>query len=470
MALEGVDVFVDEGGHEPVKVGVLRPSFTTGRTLGASSFEYDASYLTRADRYEISPELPLTTGRIYTAEDRNIFGAFADASPDEWGQKIIEANHAVRVKGDPTLPRRIGDFDFLLGVSDRSRMGALRFRRGEGSAWLSDDPRVANLHELGRILAVTRRYETHEATDEDVEFLAGVATSPGGARPKANVVMDDGHLALAKLPRSRDGDSDVEAWEAVAMTIAESAGLRTSPFTLHRLTADNAVLVARRFDRDAAGGRVGYMSAATALGGGTHDSGGRVTYEEFADTISELTEEPGRELREMFGRIALTVFVNNVDDHWRNHGFLRGVDAWRLSPLFDVNPVSRHGTINSRAINDEDDPRQRDIRNLLKIADAYGLTQQQAASTIRAVADEVAKWPAVATAMGIPKAQQRTMAAAFDETQLGYVAAMSSASGTTIIEMPDAHPASSAGGPTWVGPHLRRGKPVEGHTRQRRGH
>lgn len=418
MALEEIEVFLHEGGREPVKVGLLRPSFTAGRNLAASSFEYDPAYLTRADRYEISPDLPLTAGRVYTAENRNLFGAFTDASPDEWGQKIIEANHAVSVKNDPTLPRRIGDFDFLLGVSDQSRMGALRFRRPGSSGWLSNDPGVANLHDLGRILAATTRYEAHEATDEDVEYLGGVATSPGGARPKANVETDDGHLALAKLPHSNDGDIDVEAWEAVVSAIAKSAGLRTSPFALHRMTAEHAVLVVRRFDRDAVGNRIGYLSAATALGMGKHDSGQRVTYEEFADTISEFAEEPRRELREMYGRIALTILVNNVDDHWKNHGFLRSGKGWSLSPIFDVNPRSRHGVITSRAINDEDDPRHRDIRNLVNIADAYGLTHQQATSTIHAVADEVAKWPQVATKMGIPKKQQSMMAKAFDETQL----------------------------------------------------
>lgn len=432
MAIEEVEVFLHEGGREPVKTGVLRPSFTTGRNLAASSFEYDANYLTVADRYEISPDLPLKPGRVYTAENQGIFGAFADASPDEWGQKIIEANHAVRVKKDPTLPRRIGDFDFLLGVSDLSRMGALRFRRSESSGWLSDDPGVANLHELGRILAAAQRYEAHEATDEDVEYLADVATSPGGARPKANVVTEDGHLALAKLPQSKDGDIDVEAWEAVSLRIARNAGLRTSHFALHRLTAQNAVLVVRRFDRDEVNHRIGYLSAATALGIGRQDDGRRVTYEEFADTISEFAEQPELELREMYGRIALTVLVNNVDDHWRNHGFLRSGKGWRLSPLFDVNPRPRHGVIYSRAINDEDDPRHRDIRNLLAIADAYGLTHQQATSAIHAVADEVAKWPQVATSLGIPKKQQSMMAKAFDETQLEYVKGMERATGSAL--------------------------------------
>ena len=32
------------------------------------------------------------------------------------------------------------------------------------------------------------------------------------------------------------------------------------------------------------------------------------------------------------------VLVGNRDDHLRNHGFIREVSGWRLSPAFDMNP------------------------------------------------------------------------------------------------------------------------------------
>lgn len=406
------------GGAEPVLVGTLRPSFSAGRNLAASSFEYAPTYLARKDSYAISPDLPLGSGRIYTAENQNLFGAFTDSSPDEWGKRIVDSSHAARAKGDPGVARIPGDFGYLLGVSDRARMGALRFRRGHDQGWLSDDPGVANLHELSRILAVTKRYEANEATADDIEYLADVGTSPGGARPKVNVVTDGGRLALAKLPHSNDGSIDVEAWEAVVSTIAANAGLRTSPFTLHRQSADNAVLVFDRFDRDVSGGRIGYMSAATALGIGTHDTGLTITYENFADTIAELVEDPERELSEMYGRIALTVLVNNADDHWRNHGFLRGTRGWRLSPMFDVNPQPRRGVISSRAVNLNDDPRNRDIRNLLDSSDTFALTPVDASDIIRRVAAQVETWPVVATLHGIPENRHTIMAAAFDEDQI----------------------------------------------------
>ena len=420
---DDVDVYLD-GPRGPQRVGSLRPSYTGGRSLASASFQYDSDYLDSADRYEISPDLPLVAGRIYTEESTTIFGAFADASPDEWGQKIIEANHAVRLKENSELPRRIGAFDFLLGVSDLTRMGALRMREPGSEVWLSSDTEVANLHDLGGLLEVTARYEEHRATDEDVAYLSGIATSPGGARPKANVRTDGGRLAIAKLPHSKDGNLDVEAWEAVALTLAGRAGILTPAFAARRVSEDKAVLVSERFDRGADGERYGYISAATALGIGAHDDR-RVTYEEFSDTIAEVSAEPAADLREMFRRVALTVLVNNTDDHWRNHGFIRRGGGWRLSPVFDVNPSPRRGATASRAISDVDDPAHRDVRNLLLTAGAYKLSAEEGAAIIGGVAEVVEQWADAARELGIPEGQFPTMARAFDAEQLERARALS---------------------------------------------
>lgn len=464
IARNEVDVFIDMSGSEPVRAGVLRASFSGGRNLASASFTYDEAFLARSDAYAISPDLPLTTGRTYTGHNQNLFGAFSDASPDLWGQKIVEANHAIRFKADPTLPRTVGDFDFLTGVSNFSRMGALRLRGSADSGWLSSDAEAANIHDLDRVLAAARRYEAHEATDADVAYLSDIATSPGGARPKANVITGSGRLALAKLPHSKDDDTDVEAWESVALTLARNIGALTPQFTEHRASADKTVLVVDRFDRTETGGRLHYISAASALGIGKYDDG-RVTYEQFADTITELSSDPASDLREMFGRVALTVLINNVDDHWKNHGFLRGPTGWRLSPIFDVNPNPKQGVISSRAISADDDPRHRDIRNLIRSADAYRLTEDQASSIVRSVATEVERWPALASKLGIPAEQQDAMAAAFDETQLAAAHALTPKLRTTTILAPSV---PRRGGEVWVKPHIRMGSSVEGHWRKSR--
>lgn len=432
-----VAVFLQEAPGDPVYVGVLGSSYQGGRNLAAAWFQYDSSFLARADRYPLSPDLPLVPTRIWTASNRNLFGAFADASPDAWGQKLVEANNAVRRRHNLDAPRSLGDFDFLIGVADNTRMGALRLAPvgvtpGGGShPWLGPDSSPASEPgNLLRTLQAARRYEAHQASDEDIEYLAGIATSPGGARPKANVWRMGFTLALAKLPHSKDGNLDVEGWEAVALSIARNAGVTTPKFDVERASEDKSILVVDRFDRfnlfdgtDKVGVRRGYLSAASALEIGTDDDT-RVTYEQFADTIAETSSAASADLEEMYARIALTVLMNNVDDHWRNHGFIRLDGGWRLSPVFDVNPSPRHGVIFSRAINANDDPRHRDIRNLHAIADAYGLTSTRGSQIISNVAAKVREWPEVARSIGIPENQFEPMRAAFDEVQLAHAEAL----------------------------------------------
>jgi len=396
-----------------------------------AGFEVAPDPLAYGSRLEIdafTPDLPLVATRTWTGSNSNLFGAFADASPDAWGQKLVEANNAVRHRHGLDAPRSLGDFDFLVGVSDNTRMGALRLTAADGPReWLGPNASQATeVATLQKTLRVASRYETRQASDEEIEYLAGIATSPGGARPKANVWKNDGSLALVKLPHSKDGNLDVEGWEAVALTIAKNAGIQTPQFAAVHAAEGKSVLVLDRFDRVAGTGtarsgaqrRRGYMSAATALGISKHDDNTRITYEQFADTIAETSSAAAQDLREMYARIALTVLINNVDDHWRNHGFLRVNGGWRLSPVFDVNPSPRHGVIHSRAISDSDDPRNRDIRNLHSIADAFALTNAQSVEVISGVAAKVREWTAVARDVGIPENQFEEMSAAFDEEQL----------------------------------------------------
>ncbi|ROS69141.1 serine/threonine-protein kinase HipA [Curtobacterium sp. PhB172] len=412
---ESVEVWTGESA-EPRRVGTLRPSFQGLRTLASSSFEYDDDFLRHG--WQVSPDLPLRPGRTYTADSQTLPGAFSDAAPDEWGQKLIRADHAARRQRDPSLAARLGEFDYLLGVADHTRIGALRFR--VGGSWSSAETGVANLHDLARILAAAARYEDDEATDEDIAYLGDVATSPGGARPKANVLTPRGTLAIAKLPHSKDGRFDVERWEGVALTLATDAGLRAPAWSLVGPESGRAVLLSERFDRDGSGDRLGYMSARTALELGAHDDGSRLTYEDLTDVIDHWSSAPAADLREMFGRIALSVLVNNVDDHWRNHAFLHTPTGWRLSPVFDVNPSRQRGVIDSRAISPSDDPRSRDLRNLLDIADAFRLRRPDAEQVLQRVAGAVAGWDRVAAGVGIGGDEREAMRVAFDSPLLDW--------------------------------------------------
>src|SRR5690606_7380846 len=91
------------------------------RALG---FEYDLGYLTNPAAYELSPDLPLQRGVTTTMMNRTTLGAFADAMPDSWGRRIIQAAHRADGSG-PRTP--LDDFGLMIGANDATRLGALRF-------------------------------------------------------------------------------------------------------------------------------------------------------------------------------------------------------------------------------------------------------------------------------------------------------------------------------------------------------
>ena len=458
-------VYIELGDEAPTFAGLLKSSNSARRNLASTSFQYDSGYRAHPHAYPISPELPLVSTRTFTPENRTIFGGFADASPDTWGKKLIEAAHELKLGNKSRLPRNLTDLDYLLDVSDFARIGAMRFKEPRGDKWWSSGTEAAGIHDLERLIAVARRYEEQIASDEDLAHLSEIAVGPGGARPKVNVIMNSGSLAIAKLPHSRDGNTDVESWEALALTLAENIGIRTPRFEHRRAGIEKSVLVVQRFDRVGEHARLGYMSAATAMQLGPLREG-RATYQDFADTISELSSKPADDLHEMFTRVALTVLINNVDDHWRNHGFLHDRSGWRLSPVFDVNPSTAR-SLSSRAINAEDDPRNRDIRNLASVAGNFNLTSEQAVATIRRVAVHVEAWPTIATSLGIPVEQQLTVSRAFDPNQLSVAREFSPSAPPAVVLLA---PAVKSGptGAVWIPPHLRGGAQVAGHWRAAR--
>ncbi|KAK0349220.1 hypothetical protein LTR94_034032, partial [Friedmanniomyces endolithicus] len=124
--------------------------------------------------------------------------------------------------------RTLQDLDYLLGVSDVSRLGALRFRPEGGEAFLSERGQgVPGTLELGKLLAITERIGRDEESEEDLQMIFAPGSSLGGARPKASVLDQAGRLSIAKFPKETD-DYCLELWEAVALDLARAAGVRAA--------------------------------------------------------------------------------------------------------------------------------------------------------------------------------------------------------------------------------------------------
>lgn len=226
-----VEVCVDlEPFREPVAMGWLRRQ--RARSGEVFSFEYAQPWLGRGDAFAFDPDLALVRGPQYPAADRELFGIFLDSSPDRWGRVLMQRREALRARRERRRPRALSEWDFLLGVHDETRLGALRFRPAPGQPFLDDDPQqaappIASLRELQ---AASLAFEQHRDDDSHPELerwlsqLFAPGTSLGGARPKASVRDETGALCMAKLP-SRKDTRDVGAWELVANRLAARAGI-----------------------------------------------------------------------------------------------------------------------------------------------------------------------------------------------------------------------------------------------------
>ena len=464
-----LDVYVELDGG-PVLAGRLEASFGAGRTLGGSTFTYDRDYFRSPGAYELDPKLTPSHAPHRAGEDQLLFGAFQDLTPDDWGRRVIDASLAVARQAGATVPGRVGEFDYLALAGDETRLGALRFRHPSSPEWLGPS-RVLDLSALSldAVAAAAARFEAHDATAADLDMLGAPGTSAGGTRPKVNAYIN-GELRLVKLPSERDGGRDGEAWEFVAMTLARTAGINVQEGALLRTSDGKSTLSLRRFDRTADGGRVGFLSARTALEIGDQEHG-QFTYEDFADVTDHLTHGDAAQLRDLFKRVALNVLITNTDDHWKNHAFLRSGDAWHLSPAYDLNPSPGGGALTARQISERDDPRNRDVRNLVASASTYRLTAAAAGAALAEVADAVDTWPEAAQAAGISATEIRSMSRAFPEDQRAHARAAASAGSRVHVDLgpprgPESLASSGERDAVWVAPHMRNGRPVDGFWRR----
>jgi len=400
------EVVVQIGG-EDLLAGNLWPHRRRNRE--SATFSYSPEYLADGRAYELDPALPLFGGAQQTPAGRAMFGAFSDCAPDRWGRRLIQREERHRADREKTAERSFGEADYLLGVRDDLRQGALRFRDPEHGAWLADErDGVPDLLLLPELLADAESAERDEATAEQLRRLLRGGSSLGGARPKAHVVDGRGRVSIAKFPSPAD-EWDVMRWEFVALELARRAGVTVPDSSLHEIDG-KAVLIVERFDREGPI-RLGYVSAMTMLEATDGDTG---SYLDIAEAIETHSADTAVELAQLWRRIALSVLISNTDDHLRNHGFLRTSSAgWSLSPAFDLNPVPGRGQKHlSTAIDYESDAARLDL--LLDVAEYFRLGGEGARQILAEVSTATSEWRAVAVAAGIGGAEIDRMASAFE--------------------------------------------------------
>ncbi|HEY5022678.1 MAG TPA: HipA domain-containing protein [Gemmatimonadaceae bacterium] len=423
--MEGViEVYKDWSADElPKRLGTLRVH--SGRTGELFDFTFDDDALTdrTLSKQTLDPDLGIFPGPQFPKDGRTMFGVFKDSSPDRWGETLMRRRFD-RNKRAGLVPQnaRLGQSDYLLGVHDAFRSGALRYKLTPDGPFLDDHdgsaaPPFVRLRELE---AASRAIEDDAnnddpATDEWLRLLLAPGASLGGARPKATVVDLEGNLWIAKFPSAKDR-YDVGAWELVVARLAKRCGLRVPISDARTFASTEHTFLVQRFDRRTSGARIHFASAMTLTGNkdGADASTG-ASYLEIAETIMSQGAAPREDLVELWSRIVFNVMVSNTDDHFRNHGFLLTPNAgWRLSGAYDMNPVPGSSGL-CLNINESDNALDLDL--VRSVAPYFRIRDAQATSIIDHIADTVRDWSEIAASLGIKRIEQDDMAAAFTTRQ-----------------------------------------------------
>ena len=379
------------------------------RGVFTTTFRYTDEYIASPNAWAVGPGFALGAQSV----SQGLPGPLADTAPDRWGRNLI--NKRIRAQWSNEDGVRIGgahkaitEVDYLLGVSDLTRQGALRYRVAGEESFLAADSNVPRLINLPRLLNATERVDSGgEAEMQAIkDLLDAGSASLGGARPKASVRTAN-RLLLAKFPHNTDS-WNVMAWEATALDLAAAVGIAVPE---HRLLLVNgrSVLLLDRFDRRGSA-RIPFISGMTLTG---KFDGEAADYVEVAEAMSENCDRVATNLRELWMRIAFSVAINNTDDHLRNIGFLHADKGWSLAPLFDVNPNPNTLTARVTSIGWQTNPTS-ELASLLAVAPYFGLTETTCMQMWSHIQAGIANWSQVAKSNGIVAAEIEQFAPIFE--------------------------------------------------------
>jgi len=402
-----LEVWLDGDLGPPIRVGTL------AHDRGQIRFHYERAWLRDARAFALDPDLSLDDAPFFPQPDLGNFGIFLDSSPDRWGQTLMKRREALQAVDEQRVPRTLYAWDFLVGVQDFTRQGALRFRLAGTDAFLGNEkmaaPPVTTLRELESVAYELsgRRIDDLDALRRWLAVLVAPGASLGGARPKANFTESDGSLWIGKFP-ARDDDRDIGAWEHLVHGLALKAGVDVPPAKAIRLNSAFHTFCVQRFDR-VGGSRRFYASAMTMLRKSQSEG---TSYLELAQFLRSQGDgaHTGADLEQLFRRVAFNVAIGNRDDHLRNHGFVLGASGWRLAPAFDVNPNIDKA---EHVLNIDDADNRPSLDTVLSTAAFYGLTPERGKQIVEEVASAIDGWEDAARQAGIARGDVALTAGAF---------------------------------------------------------
>lgn len=414
MGVNRTDIYVYahwKGMPEPKMIGML--SAHQGKGRKTFSFEYDIEYLKSKERFLLDLDIGWYSGSQFPNGKGN-FGIFLDSMPDTWGRTLMKRRAAQRAKEEEKTPASLYDIDFLLGVYDPSRMGALRFKLDESGSFLDDNddyptPPWPSIRELQY---GARQLEYNVSDSEAKKWLAilmAPGSSLGGARPKANILDDNGHPWIAKFP-SKNDDIDKALWEYLAYQLALKSGVTMAKSKVEKVSGNHHTFFTKRFDR-LEGERVHFASAMT-ITGNNEDTirDNPASYLDLAEFIQFSGAKNTEDHHQLWRRIVFHIAISNTDDHLRNHGFILNQGGWRLSPAYDINPsIDKDGL----SLNIDTDSNAQDFELAKSVGSYFQLDDRQMETILDEVKSVVGQWKIMAQEIGISRQEQQIMEGAF---------------------------------------------------------
>lgn len=399
----------------PIQMGILCSEVLRGKEV--FSFENDSQWLKHKQFRALDPDLAQFVGKQYLPTDKSNFGIFLDSSPDRWGRVLMRRREAITARSENRQERTLTEADYLLGVYDGNRMGALRFKLAAKGDFMDNNKAMASppWASIRDLEYASLQLEKDDLKD-DAEYakwlnmLIAPGSSLGGARPKANILDENGALWIAKFPSGHDS-KDVGAWEAVVATLARDCGIKMAESRAQKFSCRQHTYLSKRFDRTSDGKRIHFASAMTLLGyADGADSAEGVSYLELAEWIGRNCNKVSQNLEQLWRRIVFSIAVSNCDDHLRNHGFILTSEGWTLSPAYDINPTEL-GLGLKLNISEEDN--SLDFGLALSVAEYFGLDDTLSNNILNEIKTAVSSWRKIATRQGISRSEQELMANAF---------------------------------------------------------
>lgn len=396
---------------DPKLIGMLSAHFAKGKK--AFSFEYDKTWIKSQQQQLLDPDIQFFSGAQFPNNKEN-FGVFLDSMPDTWGRTLMKRRVAQQAKERNEKAPILYDIDFLLGVYDESRMGALRFKADPEGPFLDDNPEMptppwSSIRELQHAADIFEKDQDNEEVKKWLAILMAPGSSLGGARPKANIMDEAKELWIAKFP-SKNDTINKGAWEYLAYELAIHAGVIMSSCKIDKIAGRYHTFFTKRFDREK-GDRIHFASAMT-MTGNNEDTirDNPASYLDIADFIQTHGADVEENLHQLWRRIVFNIAISNTDDHLRNHGFILTDEGWVLSPAYDLNPsIDKDGL----ALNIDMDNNALDFDVAKSVGDFFRLDEKQMDRIITEVLDSVSQWEKIADRIGLSRSDKEIMLRAF---------------------------------------------------------